>query len=275
MSDESMLRLPEVVSGTFGRSPEKTQSLPGGQTKLLGADMPTSPSATPVSISSRLGATIPPDVFIYLCTFFYDIRDFIKFWVAFGLYKVYESNHGVIWREILKIHLFQQKNMTESAVEETILRTGCRLDTQPFLLIRELYKTKKCSRSGCYQPFREIDNFEISCVYHPGKMSNRKHLSCCRGQSFKDPGCKVSFHDGSLFTAILKEREKGDEEGGALLEEGHAAVVGERVTRHHEIDRLMRILRNYKTNPSRSGAIRILADVIAVTTSSAGAGDKI
>ena len=168
--------------------------------------------------------------------------------------------------------------MTDLAEEETVLRTGCRLDTQPFFLIRELYKTKKCSRSGCYQPFREIDNFEVSCVYHPGKMSNRKHLSCCRCKTFKEPGCKVSYHDGSLFTTILKEREKEteDDDGGSL-KEGNSVVEG-RISTHQEIDRLMRILRNYNTNSSRSGAIRILADTITATfttsTASVSAGEK-
>lgn len=76
-------------------------------------------------------------------------------------------------------------------------------------LLAKLHLPRKCSRSGCFQIFKEIDNSSSSCRFHSGRMKGLSGLSCCRSKSFTSAlGCKISHHDGSFFDTVYSVREE-------------------------------------------------------------------
>ena len=83
----------------------------------------------------------------------------------------------------------------------------CPIDNISFM--KELYRHRKCGRSGCYKIYREVDNYKDSCCYHPGTKRSTK-LSCCKAKSFKDVGCKYSYHNGHFFNVLYSARPKDE-----------------------------------------------------------------
>ena len=142
------------------------------------------------------------DCFVYLTSFCHDLRDIVKLWIALGCWRDLDAGH-FMWREILSEYLLVHES---KLVDDVILRIGCRLDVSGLLLIERMYCKRKCNRSGCLQEYMEIDNNRVSCAYHTGSR-RRGFLSCCRVESFKDPGCKTGYHDGSLYEALFSKRE--------------------------------------------------------------------
>lgn len=76
-----------------------------------------------------------------------------------------------------------------------------------FEVLRKLHSDRKCSRSGCFQSFKEINNDVGCCSYHPGRMKGMS-LSCCRKKNFNEKGCKCSYHDGSFYDTVYSKREE-------------------------------------------------------------------
>lgn len=73
-------------------------------------------------------------------------------------------------------------------------------------MLRDLFSSKKCSRSGCLKVFTEICNNEGVCMFHPGRKKSSGKLSCCRERSFQSEGCKRGFHDGFLHKVVFCQR---------------------------------------------------------------------
>ncbi len=86
---------------------------------------------------------------------------------------------------------------------------ACPIDNIVFM--KELYRERKCGRSGCYKIYRELDNYKESCCYHPGTKRSTK-LSCCKAKNFSFPGCKYGYHNGHFFNVLYSERPKDDKE---------------------------------------------------------------
>lgn len=81
-------------------------------------------------------------------------------------------------------------------------------------LLKALFSSKKCSRSGCMKFYHEFNNDNSQCMYHPGKLKSGGYLSCCRNKGFKSVGCKKAYHDG-MFYSMVYSRRVIQEEGTA------------------------------------------------------------
>ncbi len=149
---------------------------------------------------SKFGA----DLLIYMSVYCENLEDVVKLWIAFGLHKHIPS-YDRAWREVLRFWLLI--NEKGDSVEDACLRMGCRLDSGGLLLIERACVPRKCSRSGCFVLYKEIENGPAACSWHNGKMV-RGSLTCCKQTSFKDEGCKRGWHDGALFESIYTRREK-------------------------------------------------------------------
>lgn len=84
-------------------------------------------------------------------------------------------------------------------------------------LLKALFSTKKCSRSGCMKFYHEFNNDNSQCMYHPGKLKSGGYLSCCRNKGFKSIGCKKAYHDGMFYSMVYSRR--------VIQEEGTSAAT--------------------------------------------------
>ena len=137
-------------------------------------------------------------------------RDVARLWEALCMWKRGVKADSPFWLRYLRCY-FDLRSGCEGALDSALQRAGLRLDVaahKPGLwLLQRLFVLRKCSRSGCLQRFRETENDSGACLHHSGKMRNGA-LTCCKSCSFRSPGCKVSFHDGSLYEQIFQPREK-------------------------------------------------------------------
>jgi len=62
---------------------------------------------------------------------------------------------------------------------------------------------KKCRRHGCNKPYKESENKQGSCLFHPGKPffhDTKKSWTCCKVEAYdwdefeKIPPCAVGMH---------------------------------------------------------------------------------
>jgi hypothetical protein len=148
------------------------------------------------------------DCFITLAGFCFSIKDLVRLWIATGC-KL--PSKGKLWTYALIEFLFAndekaQKLENHQQLEDITIRLGCRLDSNGLLLIERMFTTRKCSRSGCFKLFKEIDNHSNACYYHKGALKRGK-LTCCRQNNFKDIGCSINYHNGSLHEAVFQARE--------------------------------------------------------------------
>ena len=95
-------------------------------------------------------------------------------------------------------------------------------------LLKALFSSKKCSRSGCMKFYHEFNNGNSQCMYHPGKLKSGGYLSCCRSKGFKSVGCKKAYHDG-MFYSMVYSRRVIQEEGTAALDDSGAQKQSESV----------------------------------------------
>jgi hypothetical protein len=153
---------------------------------------------------------LPEDVFIYLSSWLPSLAEVGRLWEALCLSKRGIGAASGVWNLIAR-QRYALCDPSPTAFEDSVLRAGIRGDEAHGLtLIKALWVMRKCSRSGCLLKYRELENSEKACFYHPGKLRNSS-LTCCRAQGFRFLGCRRGFHDGHLFSnvwAARPEREK-------------------------------------------------------------------
>ena len=159
------------------------------------------------------------DCFITLAGWVLSLKDLVRLWIALGCRL---PAKGRLWTYALREHLNPGERSFENDVEnleDIILRLGCRLDSGGLLLIERMFINRKCSKSGCFQHFQEINNHNKACCYNSGSLRRGK-LTCCRADNFRDKGCKSGFHNGALHEALFSKREKPDDETDDIVS-GH------------------------------------------------------
>ena len=141
---------------------------------------------------------------IWCCIFdFLDGNDATIGWEALSLFKIVPSK-DLYWKN----RVINLLSYTEE-LEEVYFRLGFYYPKtiNYRLLLKKLYTVRKCSRSGCYRKFYEVDG--TLCCYHPGKKVNNK-LTCCRG-TFSTPGCtNMEYHNGEFHEMVYSDRNEND-----------------------------------------------------------------
>jgi hypothetical protein len=139
-------------------------------------------------------------VFIY-CD---DLRDIFRTWVGFGLRQVLPIQ-SISWHYML-LDFFTLRG---TDYDRLLFRAGWRSNKPASfdMVTQKLYGTRKCSNSGCFKTFREIDNTPSSCLCHGGKMKGSRKLSCCGAAKFSDRGCKTCYHSGAYFEFVHQPRD--------------------------------------------------------------------
>jgi hypothetical protein len=145
--------------------------------------------------------TLNGDCFISLSGWVDSLQDLVRLWIALGC--TLPANH-CMWKEMLREHCLMSRGGQD--LNDVIMRLGCRLDSGGLLLIERMYVLRKCSSSGCFNQFREIDNTKDTCAFHPGIL-RKGRLSCCREDSFRAMGCKAGYHKGALHESVFMRRE--------------------------------------------------------------------
>ncbi len=135
----------------------------------------------------------------------------MRFWIALGASRILSTNHHM-WRVLLSRYLRRRR---QQSLDDVIDRLGCRHDAGGLLLIERMFVLRKCSRSGCFKEFQEIENIESvyyctvqnieskgkgitgvpeesPCRYHPGALRRNK-LSCCGASTFRVMGCRTAL----------------------------------------------------------------------------------
>jgi hypothetical protein len=152
------------------------------------------------------------DLLIYLSVFCDDLADIVRFWIAFSSLRVHVPEYDRAWKQILKFWAMQNQNQHNlGGLDDIIMRLGCRLDSGGLLLLERVCSPRKCSRSGCFRLYKEKDNSNRACCFHPGKMT-RGSLTCCKKSSFREEGCARTWHDGALYESIYSRRERLEED---------------------------------------------------------------
>ena len=159
-------------------------------------------------------APLNGDCFISIAGWCLSLGDVVRLWIALG--RIIPTRH-VMWKRILRQHVSTIHNEN---LDDIIYRLGCRLDSTGLLLIERMYVERKCSHSGCFKSYREIENTLSSCTFHNGIL-RKGRLSCCRQSTFRDVGCKRGYHDGALYEILFAQRDEAQaaEEESAKKEE--------------------------------------------------------
>ena len=145
------------------------------------------------------------EIWCHTASFFPSLSSFVFFW--FSVPELVRSEHthnAVFWTSLLKyLCLDRNRNYNEFSKRLGINDTG-------IFMVRQLFRQKLCSRSGCYCRYTEWCNAPTACSYHPGKLRPNGLLSCCRGKGFRSAGCKTAFHDGVFFNLVHMARRKDE-----------------------------------------------------------------
>jgi hypothetical protein len=152
------------------------------------------------------------DLLIYLSVFCDDLADIVRFWIAFSSLRLHVPEYDRAWKQILRFWAMQNQHQHNlGGLDDIIMRLGCRLDSGGLLLLERVCSPRKCSRSGCFRLYKEKDNSNQACCFHPGKMM-RGSLTCCKQSSFREEGCARTWHDGALYESIYSRRERVEED---------------------------------------------------------------
>ena len=149
-------------------------------------------------------------IFSYLPT----LRCVVKSYIAFNL-----SKHGITSQHKIWMTVLEQRHSID--IRGFLLRTNyptTEEQKQGLVFFARLHRRKKCSRSGCFKEFIEIDNTRTSCRHHTGRV-NGQHLTCCRASSFREEGCRRGYHSGDFFEFVHSKRDDNapiDGPGAAL-----------------------------------------------------------
>jgi len=145
------------------------------------------------------------DVLCEISSWCHSFGDAVALWSALCLRKRRIGITGAFWRRFLSPFF-------GAGEKDSFLRV-CGIDESQAVtvgVLERLYKTRKCTRSGCFKLYRELDNSSSSCAHHHGRMrsSGGGSLSCCKSRDFKAPGCTRGYHNGATFEFIWAPREK-------------------------------------------------------------------
>ena len=135
------------------------------------------------------------------------IKDFIKLIIAnSSLFKSIPKDgqfYILVLKDICKVNL----DIVLLRLGYSVIIANSLQQINCFEVFRKLHAYRKCTRSGCFQSFQEINNHNKSCCYHTGRIKGQS-LSCCRKKHFSDEGCKQSFHDGAFYDTVYSKREE-------------------------------------------------------------------
>lgn len=137
-----------------------------------------------------------------ICAYFESLNLFVRVWIACGGRKAIEVADYEFWHGLVRTFCASRSVSLDQLTGRTILSA----DGGGVELVKSLFYTKKCSRSGCYQMFSEWLNHPTACRFHTGKMKPTGLLSCCRGKGFRSPGCRQDYHDGLFFAVVHLRR---------------------------------------------------------------------
>ena len=106
------------------------------------------------------------DIWLHVFSYTSETVECIRLYIGLRLWR-YVSEDSLIWIKHLQRH-FLRKNKD---LEDTMFRFRSTMSLFTGLnLYKKLNERRKCSRSGCFAVYREIDNDNSACCYHPGRM---------------------------------------------------------------------------------------------------------
>lgn len=141
-----------------------------------------------------------------------NLRFIMRYWLADKEFRQNYPAHCNFWSAMIKSYC-----MTHGYNYTDIMARLCLNESMGVGLVKALFSSRKCSRSGCMKFYHEFNNDNSQCLYHPGKLKSGGYLSCCRNKGFKSVGCKKAFHDGMFYSMVYSRR--------VIQEEGTAAVA--------------------------------------------------
>ena len=144
------------------------------------------------------------DLWVLVFEYLENLKEAVRAWIAFCLTKRGLSATDPLWLVLLEKRF---ESYTTLFLTRTAYPTLCE-EKQGLRFFARIHHQKKCSRSGCYQTFVEIDNTATSCRFHPGRLNAAGILSCCRQKSFKSEGCRSAYHCGDYFDFVWGAREE-------------------------------------------------------------------
>jgi hypothetical protein len=141
------------------------------------------------------------EIFIHIALYSYAIEDFVRLWLNIpSLFRNKDISGRDFWFSLVNI-ICDSRGTNPGFVLDRI-----RQSTSGVEIVRALLAPRQCTRSGCYQRYRELDNDPQCCYYHPGKLRPTGFLSCCRGKGFRSTGCKQSYHECGVLLLVHMTR---------------------------------------------------------------------
>lgn len=138
------------------------------------------------------------EIWFFIASYSENLLDFVKFWSNTRLFFLIKRENKHFWENLL-LYYMNSRNADVTKVLGQLLFAP---RNDPYQLIIELFKRKKCSRSGCFKYFSEWENTPRSCCFHSGKLKSNSKLSCCGVSSFNLKGCKFSYHNGIFYSMV-------------------------------------------------------------------------
>ena len=183
------------------------------------------------------------DIWFIIGNYLSNLRFILRYWLADREFRQNYPTHCSFWSAMIKSYCVTHGyNYTD-----TMARL-CLNESMGVGLLKALFSSKKCSRSGCMKFYHEFNNDNSQCVYHPGKLKSGGYLSCCRNKGFKSVGCKKAYHDGMFYSMVYSRR--------VIQKEGTTAVD------------------DSGTRPKQSESVKNLAADITSTATTTGKDDQ-
>lgn len=151
------------------------------------------------------------DIWFIIGTYLSNLRFILRYWLADREFRQNYPTNCSFWSAMIKSYC-----MTHGYNYTDTMARLCLNESMGVGLLKALFSSRKCSRSGCMKFYHEFNNDNSQCVYHPGKLKSGGYLSCCRNKGFKSVGCKKAYHDGMFYSMVYSRR--------VIQEEGTAAV---------------------------------------------------
>lgn len=154
------------------------------------------------------------DIWFIIGTYLSNLRFILRYWLADREFRQNYPTHCSFWSAMIKSYC-----MTHGYNYTDTMARLCLNESMGVGLLKALFSSKKCSRTGCMKFYQEFNNDNSQCVYHPGKLKSGGYLSCCRNKGFKSVGCKKAYHDG-MFYSMVYSRRVIQEKGAAVDDSG-------------------------------------------------------
>lgn len=158
-----------------------------------------------LSNNNAVISKIPTDIWLRVFNCAQNLSECVRMWIAFNKCQRRLSENDPIWFQYLIIYFAQRNIDFQSVLRRLKNPVTFKSDERGVGTYRMLHLAKKCSRSGCYETYREIENESGSCRYHTGRLKRNRTLSCCGG-TFSTSGCKHAYHDGAFHEMVFSKR---------------------------------------------------------------------